>query len=159
VHALPYAVPYLSAHCHSTYQHGAMYLTRPQGLLPWAFTAQHPRGLRACRIPVWGALLCAQPHEVLCGTDGAAARRRAEKTLNYCNCEANYTVTAPGGQELSSAGGCVQDSPDVAPWCPVVEATCSYRPPRRNGQAWDVCRGALPPGAAHWQAGRASDRA
>ncbi len=48
----------------------------------------------------------------------------------------------------------------MAPWCPVVEATCSYRPPRRNGQAWDVCRGVPPPrptGAARWRAGHAPD--
>ena len=77
----------------------------------------------------------------------AAAKRspacgRAEKTVNYCNCQANYTVSSASGQQLSSAGGCIQDPPNTPPWCPVVEATCSFRPPRRNGIAWDVCRGA-----------------
>jgi len=71
--------------------------------------------------------------------------------VNYCNCEANYTITTPSGQNLSSNGGCIQDAPDVPPWCPVVEATCSYRPPRRNGGAWDVCRGALSLRHAHKQ--------
>ena len=78
-------------------------------------------------------------------TDCTSVAPRAEKTVNYCNCQANYTVSATSGQQLSSAGGCIQDPPDTPPWCPVVEATCSFRPPRRNGIAWDVCRGTKGP--------------
>lgn len=68
----------------------------------------------------------------------------AEKTLDYCSCMSDYTYTTANGTKLSSQGGCIQDDPNVPPWCLVVEKSCSQPPPKKpDGQAWDICRGGL----------------
>ncbi|KAK9821949.1 hypothetical protein WJX81_001503 [Elliptochloris bilobata] len=67
-----------------------------------------------------------------------------DKTINYCNCQPSFNYTVPKtGQVLTSDGTCIDDDPadDLPPWCLVVEETCSAPPPRRNGVAWDICRG------------------
>ena len=70
----------------------------------------------------------------------------AEKTLDYCSCEPNYNWTSANGAHFSSQGGCIQDDPNIPPWCLVVAKSCSQPPPKKpDGQAWDICRGASPP--------------
>ena len=66
----------------------------------------------------------------------------AEKTLDYCSCLANYTYVS-NGTTYHSDGGCIQDDPDIPPWCIVYEKSCSQPPPKKpDGQFWDICRGA-----------------
>lgn len=66
----------------------------------------------------------------------------AEKTLDYCSCLANYTYVS-NGTTYHSDGGCIQDNPDIPPWCIVYEKSCSQPPPKKpDGQFWDICRGA-----------------
>ena len=66
----------------------------------------------------------------------------AEKTLDYCSCMQNYNWTTTNGTTFRSNGGCIQDNPNVPPWCLVVEKSCSQPPPKKpDGQAWDICRG------------------
>ena len=66
----------------------------------------------------------------------------AEKTLDYCSCLANYTYVS-NGTTYHSDGGCIQDDPDIPPWCIVYQKSCSQPPPKKpDGQFWDICRGA-----------------
>ncbi len=77
---------------------------------------------------------------------GARGCARAEKTLNFCNCQDSYEVNTPSGTILGTDGNCVQDDASRPPWCYVVKESCAVAPPTRNGSAWDYCRGARPQG-------------
>ena len=69
----------------------------------------------------------------------------AEKTLDYCSCQQNYNYTTANGTTFHSQGGCIQDNPNIPPWCLVVEKSCSQPPPKKpDGQSWDICRGEHP---------------
>ena len=70
--------------------------------------------------------------------------RLAEKTIDYCDCMPAYNYTSSNGTTYNvDDGSCIQDDPDLPPWCMVVPATCSQPPPAKaNGDKWDICRGA-----------------
>ena len=50
-----------------------------------------------------------------------------EKTLDYCSCLANYTYVS-NGTTYHSDGGCIQDDPDIPPWCIVREELLAAAP-------------------------------
>jgi hypothetical protein len=55
----------------------------------------------------------------------------------------SYNYTSANGTVFTSNGGCIQDDPNIPPWCLVVPDTCSQPPPKKpDGQSWDICRGA-----------------
>ena len=58
---------------------------------------------------------------------------------------ASYNYTTANGTVYRSDGNCIQDDESIPPWCLVVEKSCSQPPPKKpNGQAYDICRGAMP---------------
>lgn len=68
----------------------------------------------------------------------------AEKTINFCSCQSSYNYTNANGTTFHSDGNCIQDDPNIPPWCLVVEKSCSQPPPKKpNGQAYDICRGVI----------------
>ena len=84
---------------------------------------------------------CCDTEDFVCWLAGA------EKTINYCSCMNNYNYTSANGTTYHvDNGDCIQDDPNIPPWCLVVEQTCSQPPPKKpDGQSWDICRGARSP--------------
>lgn len=73
------------------------------------------------------------------------AAAAAEKTGNRCSCQPSWSETTKSGVTVGAGGGCADDEPhdEIPGWCHVIPETCASPPQQRQGQAWDVCIGAL----------------